>query len=231
MKNLLSIAIIILLTVNAYCLEPIRRILAPEYEDINIKCPLEGTEFTFNKMIPGALFATMLDGQQYGLLVSPDAVPKCPEDNFLIYKNDFSKKELKILKKFIASKEYKKLSENETDYWIIAQMQKKISASEKEILDSMQRATWEAYNNLDRDKYFRYTEATIKFIDKMKTPSNEDIYLKGELLRRTGNFDKASKVFNDLKKEKNIDNAFIKRLDQQIGLVEKKISGIGRIES
>ncbi|MDR1695085.1 MAG: hypothetical protein LBR69_00395 [Endomicrobium sp.] len=230
MRILISTAIAVLVTANAFCLEPNLETLKKEYKEFSVRCPLDGTEFVFKKLQSVELFAIMLDGQPLGILVSPDPVPKCPKDNFIVYKNDFSENELKILKSFTASDEYKKLLENETDYWIIAQMQRKLSAPEKQILASMQSATWEAYNAYDKDKYFRYALAAVKFIDEMKSPSDEDVYLKGEFYRRTGNLDEAAAVFNGLEKANVKDYRLMKKVRQQLNLIEDGITASGRTE-
>jgi hypothetical protein len=130
----------------------------------------------------------------------------------------------------MSSEEYRALRENETNYWLAGRLQKHMSEPAAEILLSMQRSTWEAYNMLDYEKYLRYARETIAFIDAMKMPSDENIFLKGELYRRTGNFKEAEKIFRKLQKSVAGDQSMTKKIKQQLGLIEAQITSTQRTE-
>lgn len=204
--------------VNAY---------AYSFDEIEITCPVDGEKFKFKKSKIQRRFTTMLDGQHYGVLISPEPVPKCPKDGFVVFRNDFSDKELRIIKQYVDSQEYRDDSLTETHYWLAYKIQEKISAPEIRFL---QYATWEAYNLIDPEKYSKYANELIKAIDKMEDPSNEDIFLKGELYRRLGNFKKSDEIFNALKSKANGDLLLLKKIEQEKGLIEEKISATQRVE-
>lgn len=222
-KKLIFAAMTLFISANLFSFEM-------EFENVSVKCPIDGTKFQIKKIKNHAQFATMLDGQGYGILISPEPVAKCPNDGFILYKNEFTEEELQALKQFTASQEYQLMSKHETDYWLAAKLQQKLSAAEEEILSSMQRSTWEAYNLLDYEKYRRYAGETIIFIDKMQKPSDENIFLKGELCRRTGNFKEASKTFTLLKKNAAGNQSMMKKTNQQMSLIEAGITSVQRTE-
>jgi hypothetical protein len=195
---------------------------------IEVTCPIDNNKFTMQKIRDSQHFAVMLDGQDYGVLASPEPAAKCPNDGFIVYKNNFTAQELNILKNYITTDEYKNLLKNDTDYRIISKMQEKVSAPPQQILSSIRRATWEAYNKLNGEKYLEYANTAIEFIDKLKVPSEEDIFFKGELFRRSGKFDEASKIFNDLKKRAA--GSMLKKVNQQLHLIEAGITATVRTE-
>ena len=191
-------------------------------------CPLDGKEITVTRTSSNRQFNTMLDGQPYGVLVAPIPVAKCPDDGFVVYDNSFSEKEIAVLKPFVLSQDYKKFKDSQTDYWLIYKMKEKLNAPIEEQIAAAQMATWEAYNAVNWEQYFTYAGETIRLIGKIEKPSDELLFLKGELYRRTGDYDNASQIFEDLQKRVRNDSRMSRMIAQQITLIEEGISSTER---
>lgn len=221
MRKVLFIIFFFFISINIY---------AYSFDEIEMICPIDGEKFTFKKPFDQIQFNTMLDGQPYGILISPKPVPKCPKDGFVIFRDNFSDKEIAVLKQYINSQEYGKLNRTETAYWLAYKIQEKLSAPDSHKLRFMQYATWEAYTLIDFEKYSKYANELIKAISQLKNPSDEDTFLKGELYRRLGDFEKAADIFNALKSKAAGNATLLKKIEQQIGLIEEGITSTQRVE-
>ena len=164
-------------------------------------CPLDGTKFS--SMIVGSdtTFGSMLDLQPKGRAPYPWPVPKCPTDGFIMYKK-FTEEELKLLKPYIKSKEYQKMQQIETNYYLLYKINEKLGTEDSILWYNLLQATWET-----REHYNRYAAETLSILDRLLTNPKTDekdktVYflISGELYRRIGNFSKAKEVFDALKK-------------------------------
>lgn len=165
-------------------------------------CPVDGTTFSHFGTGSDTTRDMKLDLQPIGMGSYPWSVAQCPTDGMIIYKRDFTPKEIAILKDYVPSPEYQKMVKDDTSYWKIAKLKEKLGVPLNERWFTMLQATWQTYG----DKYELYTRETISALETLlaspKDKKEKDLetwnLLLGELNRRVGEFDKAKAIFEDL---------------------------------
>jgi len=175
-------------------------------EPVEYTCPIDGTKFSQMERVSDRTTDTMLDLQPvsaYGLSY-PWPVPQCPNDGMLFfYGQNFTEKEVEVLKEYLATPEYRKMIDEDTTYWRIAKLRERLGLSLNERWFAMLQATWQTSGV----KYDDYATEAIKAIETLladppKEKKERDLetwsLLLGELYRRIGDFDKARAIFEDL---------------------------------
>lgn len=167
-------------------------------------CPIGGERFSANEMGSGTAFGHFLDGRGYGAIQSPWPLVSCPGNGFVIYKDDFSARELKLLAAVVDSAEYQRMRDTDTSYWRLARLLEAVGAPPQERAGVLQRATWEA----SPGQYQRYVQAasaafTQQCPDAQATASRNESWLYcqmmlGEWERRLSRFDEARARFTRL---------------------------------
>jgi uncharacterized protein (DUF2225 family) len=137
-------------------------------------------------------------------IVSPPRVAVCPKCGFVEFHEDgkYPKDELKALSEFVLSDQYKQLVKSETSYFRLAKICELLKKPQSQIAYAYLQATWQVEGeNGNRPK--AYLQACLDAYDKVISDNTADAgqcqiarFLKGEMLRRLGNFEDAKKHFD-----------------------------------
>lgn len=200
-------------------------------------CPIGGEEFsqTMERGTGSYIFSfgIMLDLKPVKSMPSvPLDLPVCPSNKFVMYRNDFTDIEIKILEAYIQDLEYQKII-NETTYYRVAQFKKVLHEPTDEIASTLLEATWQLpslpYLQEALDEYKKYLQQLERgknkseFIRNYEWGNAELITL--ELERRTGQFDTARqrlKKLSEIKMFNDDTNSYKKILNLQKKLINKK---------
>jgi hypothetical protein len=165
-------------------------------------CPIDGEKFKAELAMSGTTFGRHLDLKPYGAIVSPWPMAKCPTSGFVIYRDDFSKDELRQLRSIVKTDEYRQLQARETPYYLAAWLQRALGNTAAESRYTLLEATWEAK---DVDTYLRYASEALQAYElalPALEPSSEQWWtaqlVAGELERRTSRFEDADRRFRIL---------------------------------
>ncbi len=165
-------------------------------------CPIGGQKFKATIAMSGSQFGQNLDLRPIGAIISPWPVPKCPKNGFVLFKDDaFSSDELKALEPFVMSDRYQAAQKIESDYYLVALLERQLKMPASEIAYSLLRATWEVTAD---DRYPRYAQEALDAFDGLLADASSRVDRKmrqnyaavsGELERRLGKFGKAKARF------------------------------------
>lgn len=209
---------------------------AMTFMKVDYVCPVGGERFSASTMGSGTSFGHFLDGQSYGAIQSPWPLVECPGNGFLLFREEFSKAELKALGAYVQSNGYQRLRETETSYWRLAQLLQVIDAPAAEQAATLQRASWQA----SPAQYPRYVAAASAAFaaqcpDERAGSERDDRWLYcqmllGEWERRLSKFEPARARFLRLQPQvavlvKGEDNArtgkqFAAEIAQQLQLID-----------
>ena len=90
-------------------------------DQVNLTCPIDGKSFAYETPPKEPLRGRDLDMRPVASYRTPWPLPQCPENGFVLYKNDdFSAEELAKLRPFVASEEYRALLRAHTRDYIAA---------------------------------------------------------------------------------------------------------------
>jgi hypothetical protein len=167
---------------------------------VEMTCPYDGAKFTAQLQGSGTSFGTLLDYRPIGAIVTPWPLAVCPTNGFVFYKTKFEDGELETLRPFVLSNEYQSLKD-ETPYFRASWLMEHAGLPHIEVTRELLQATWETYK--PRDRYIRYAKAVLNRLpNDIEAASGAEKttlrILRGELLRRIGNFDEAAESFRGL---------------------------------
>ena len=77
-------------------------------------CPIGGEKFTSVMVMSGFSVDMKTDLEPVGMIMAPAPIPVCPNNKFVMFKDDFTQQELNKYKKVIRSKAY--LSKNSQSF-------------------------------------------------------------------------------------------------------------------
>lgn len=191
-------------------------------------CPIDGTKFKTRMAASGTQFGKRLDLKPTGAIAAPWPLAVCPSDKFVFYKAKYSAEEIKSLKKLINSNEYKKLSQNNSSYYLLAKIYEHQKRKSIDIAFSYLKASWQV--DPSSTKYKLYSSSALKYFNQViKNNKKTDTQwqtaqlVAGALERRLGLFEKANKRFANLKQHKDIYSGYVKSIiNLQLELIEKK---------
>jgi hypothetical protein len=156
-------------------------------------CPIGGGEFDFQAMADQGSWGTRPDGKPYGSSAFPPALPECPDNGLVLYK-DYDAEELARLEPLVGSEAYQALRSTETQYYRAYWLMQQMGVEPKRSLLALIRAAWEADARPElRARYLtEFAEATAKL-----EPNPRDLNWIGmeataiDALRETGRFEEA----------------------------------------
>jgi uncharacterized protein (DUF2225 family) len=167
-------------------------------------------------------------------IVSPPRVAVCPKCGFVEYREDakYPQDELKAVREFVLSDDYKQLAKSETSYFRIAKMFERLKRPQSQIAYGYLQATWQVEHE-DGKRPQAYLQASLdsygKVISDEKAPAEQRQmarFLKGEMLRRLGKFEDAKTHFEDLGKlEASKADPYPKLIPLELDLIGKKDKG------
>lgn len=175
-------------------------------QEVDVICPIDGTSFKFKPDISGAQTGIQLDLKPTGFLIAPRAIPVCPNNHFVVFKKQFTDAEKESLKKFVLSKEYQDLVQDNPSYFLLARIYEHLGEPEWGIAYAYLEASWQVEDKPEKQK--QYFEMTLQHLNTYLSAERKEgdrtwetaILLAGELERRLGRFEEAKARFLKLSK-------------------------------
>ncbi|HEY0148757.1 MAG TPA: hypothetical protein VGB70_07105 [Allosphingosinicella sp.] len=155
-------------------------------------CPIGGAAFSFTTTASHTIWGERPDGKPYGSWEFPLALPECPDNGLVLYK-DYDAAEVAKLEPLIAGQAYQALRKDVPyyrAYWLMTQMEVPAEAR----LLALQRAAWQADGEPERRA--RYLAEFAEESAKLPAEPNDLNWIGMEgrainALRELGRFDEA----------------------------------------
>ena len=173
---------------------------------VDLKCPLDGTEFKSWQDFSGTSYGLRLDLKREGLIAQPWALAQCPKCHFPLFKTNLSEDEKSELRTIVAGNRFIRAAKSRNPYFALAVLQEELQAPPKKIAESYLYASWLAEEN-NPGSYRAFAKRAIEWFDlaagrpaeadDAKNSRQISIYLPIELSRRVGEFDEAKQRIND----------------------------------
>ena len=106
-------------------------------------CPIGGAKFDHPTYAAYSTFGERPDGKPYGSAAFPVALPECPDNRLILYK-DYEPEEVAKLEPLIASEGYKALLAGDTQYYRAYWLMKEMGVAPERYLIALLQAGWEA---------------------------------------------------------------------------------------
>jgi tetratricopeptide (TPR) repeat protein len=198
---------------------------------VDCVCPLCQTAFKATLAGSGTMFNRRLDLRPVGAIASPWPVAVCPKCGFVLYKDkreEYPDAELKELRNFVNSDEYRKLSPKAPSYQRLARLYEALKRPPFEVAYTYLEASWQAEGQEElnralleksREWFEKYLASSQENEERWKTAE----FLRGELLRRLGQFAEAEKQFDRLRGRKEFaEEPFPQLLSQERSLIQAR---------
>lgn len=108
-----------------------------------MKCPVGGGDFSFQPTASSGVWGTRGDGRPYGNGHYPLALPECPGNGLVLYK-EYTPEEVAKLESLVASEEYQGLRLLDTPYYRAYWLMKAMGLPPERHLWALLQASWEA---------------------------------------------------------------------------------------
>lgn len=190
---------------------------------VEAKCPLCGTEFSYTASFSGHHYDVRLDFKEIGAIYQPWPIPQCPLCRYAFSDSKSEEKltqeEKKALNDFIASPEFKAIPEEAPSYFYLARFMKVLGKPAVAIGFAYLQASWQAEGTKELDGGGRglgwkedpamirlALQESLRSLDGAEeaeeTPARLNaVYLKVELNRRLGDFSQAEKCLGEARAE------------------------------
>ena len=198
-------------------------------DQITVICPLDGKSFAYETQPKEPLRGRDLDMRPVASYRTPWPLPQCPENGFVLYKNDgYSTEELAKLRPFVASEEYRALLRTHTRYYLAARLRREASGPPYDVAWSLAQAAWEVAD--DPVRYRAYAEEALATFNSLpegsKLGRRENVLremMSGELERRLGRFEAAEKRFRRIRDEAEFGTPQLQHvIEFQLRLIARK---------
>jgi hypothetical protein len=182
---------------------------ASTVEEVEVICPIDGSKFKTIEAMSGSSFGQQLDLKPIGAIISPWPLARCPSNGFVIYKEEFSPKEIARLKKYVASPAYRALRKGNTNYYLAANLMEFMGDNTEVVAFALLKATWEVQTETKRYNLYA-KEALAKYKQILTNPPSDKKkwataqLVAGELERRLGQFAEAKKRFLDIRRNSDL---------------------------
>jgi hypothetical protein len=156
-------------------------------------CPIGGAAFDFTTTASYSTYGTRPDGKPYGSWTFPLALPECPDNGLVMYK-EYSDEEVEKLKPLVASDAYQALRREDTSYYRAYWLMREMGLGPEEYLWALLQASWQADDKPELRA--RYQSELVEGSAKAE-PKPEDLNWIGmearavNALRELGRFDEA----------------------------------------
>ena len=153
---------------------------APAYAGIPVTrpmtCPIGGERFDFTTTASYSTFGARADGKPFGSWTFPLAIPECPGNGLLLYKEQFEPAELARLQPLIESADYRALrQQQETPYYRMSWLLGRMGEPRDNVLWALIQATWEPAD--DSPVRMRYLgELASRVLQETGPPANRGGY-------------------------------------------------------
>ena len=156
-------------------------------------CPIGGAEFQFQPPVPPVVAGERPDGRPYGNAKFPLALPECPDNGLVLYK-DYDPAEVARLEPLLASEAYQALRKEDTQYYRAYWLMREMGVAPERYLWALLQASWEAEG---RDELRNRDLAELVEASAKVPPRPADLTWIGmegraiNALRELGRFDEA----------------------------------------
>jgi hypothetical protein len=156
-------------------------------------CPIGGASFEFTTTASYSTFGTRPDGKPYGSWTFPTALPECPSNGLVLYK-EYTAAEVARLEPLVASEAYQALRHGDTQYYRAYWLMKEMGLGPEDYLWALLQATWEAD---DKPALRARYQAELVDASAKVPPNSDDLNWFGmearavNALRELGRFDEA----------------------------------------
>jgi hypothetical protein len=106
-------------------------------------CPIGGGSFPFTTTASYSTTGERPDGKPFGSWTFPLALPECPDNGLVLYK-DYTPEEVAKLEPLVASEEYQALRKEDTPYYRAYWLMKEMGVGPERYLWALLQASWEA---------------------------------------------------------------------------------------
>jgi hypothetical protein len=193
------------------------------------KCPVGGEKFTQKRRLAWTEYGKRPDGKVYSNWVSPAPLIECP-GNKLLMQGEYSEADVAKLKDLIATPEYLKLRKEESPYYALAWLYRKLGREPKWVMGMIQRAGWESDDKPERRRrYMREMVAEAKQALAAEAPDSmawwQVQWMIVNALRETGSYDEAIAAIASLP----LDKLNIAVPDKKLGdppVIEEEVSPV-----
>jgi hypothetical protein len=190
---------------------------------VGYTCPLCNTKFESYTQFSGTSFGQNLDLRRYGAIMVPAPIPKCPNCSFVFDDDFFTNEEITKIKIELGKNNIFIKEPNMPNYYYLAREEETIGKNTDDIIWWFLSGVWE---NKDESKKNKLIDVTIEYINKLKQTDeayNNYQLVKLDLLRRSGQFEKAIELIGKIKMNKEFYKDYIvKIIDLQMELIKNK---------
>jgi hypothetical protein len=156
-------------------------------------CPIGGESFDYQQPVSSAALGMRPDGKPYGTSAAPAALPECPGNGLVLYK-DYTEDETKTLEALVASEDYQALRKTDTQYYRAYWLMRQMGVGPEDYLWALLQASWQAEGKPElRARYLG--ELAVASAKVPPNPADIDwIGMEGrsiDALRELGRFDEA----------------------------------------
>jgi hypothetical protein len=157
-------------------------------------CPIGGSSFSFTTTASYGTFGERPDGKPYGSWTFPLALPECPDNGLVLYK-EYTPEEVAKLEPLVASEAYQALRKEDTPYYRAYWLMKAMGLGPERYLWALLQAGWEAEAKPDLRKRYLAELAEASAAVPERPGDLNWIGMEGRAinaLRELGRFDEAS---------------------------------------
>lgn len=158
-------------------------------------CPVCSGEFEALIDLSGTQFDQRLDLKPVGAISAPSLIPVCPECKFVIYDDTISEAEIAQCRSIVESEQYRQYVER-ASYYLLGRLYQQLGKDHLTIAHVFLKASWQEEDDVAKLK--EDLELSLEYFGKyLNNAVGQDVpwqtaqVLKGELLRRLGNFSEA----------------------------------------
>jgi hypothetical protein len=156
-------------------------------------CPIGGGSFSFTTTASYSTYGERPDGKPYGSWTFPLALPECPDNGLVLYKQ-YTPEEVARLEPLVASEGYQALRKEDTPYYRAYWLMKAMGLGPERYLWALQQAGWEAEAKPDLRKRYLGELAEASAAVPPRPADLNWIGMEGRAinaLRELGRFDEA----------------------------------------
>jgi hypothetical protein len=156
-------------------------------------CPIGGGSFRFQPVAPPVVAGERPDGRPVGGIRFPIALPECPDNGLVLYK-EYDPAEVAKLEPLVKSEAYQALRKGDTQYYRAYWLMREMGEGPERYLWALLQASWEADGRAELRK--RYLEELVEASAKVPPRPSDLTWIGMEgrsinALRELGRFDEA----------------------------------------
>jgi hypothetical protein len=114
------------------------------FSEAEFTCPIGGTKFKSRVVASSSRFGVRLDFKPMGALIAPNPFPVCPDNGFVMYKEQFSEEEIARLAPIVLADEYQRGRHEHTDHYLAAYLRERMGADDFALAFLYLQSSWQA---------------------------------------------------------------------------------------